>query len=320
MSRMEFFISQLIVQPWFVQVLVVVFAVIGLWYGSEKVIWGAKRIARKFGIPELIIGLTVVSIGSSLPEIFVNISAGLQGVDDIGVGNIVGSCFVQISMILGLCVLVGGPMTSSKRCMKRDGAMVLGSILLVFLMGLNGMISTLEALLLMTLYVGYMWYLVKQNKEVHVKKSVSSTWINVLILVFGALLIWFSADVLLAIGIHAGEVMGVSKGTIGLLSGIGTSIPELTISMMALLRKSNGISIGNLLGSNITDPLFSLGIGAALAGGYQVSDFLLWQALPLWFLASFMAMSTFFLFGKMKRPMAMFLALFYIGSFYFFLT
>ena len=91
-----------------VQLFLVVLSVVGLWFGSGKVIWGVKRIARKFGISELIIGLTIVSIGSSLPEIFVNISAGLRHVDDVGVGNIVGSCFVQISFILGICVLIGG--------------------------------------------------------------------------------------------------------------------------------------------------------------------------------------------------------------------
>ncbi len=314
-------LHSLILLPYPAQALVAVMAIAGLWFGSDKVIWGVKRIARKFGISELIIGLTIVSIGSSLPEIFVNISAGLRGVDDIGVGNIVGSCFVQISFILALCVLVGGPMSSKQEKLKRDGTMVVGSIVLLFLLGMDGSIGTGEALLLVLTYMSYIYYLLIANrKKWSVTKSVSPMTLNILAFSFGVALVWISAEALLTVGIHAGREFGLNEGLIGLLSGIGTSIPELSISMMALLRKSNGISLGNLLGSNITDPLFSLGIGAVLAGGYQVSDFLLWQAIPMWFVASGSSMLMLWFFGKIDRKFALLLITFYLGSFVLFLS
>mgnify|MGYP001551820559 CR=1 FL=1 len=143
METLNTYILQL---NFFYQILIVFLCIVGLWFGSEKVIWGVKNLARKFGLSEMLIGLSVVSIGSSIPEIFVNISAGLKGVDDIGVGNIVGSCFVQISCILGICVLVAGTMHEQRKKLKRDASVLLGSIVLLFLFGLNGVISVFEAL------------------------------------------------------------------------------------------------------------------------------------------------------------------------------
>lgn len=318
---MEHLLASLTVLPAYGQALVVLAAIVGLWYGSDKVIWGIQRLARKFGISELIIGLTVVSIGSSLPEIFVNISAGLRGVDDIGVGNIVGSCFVQMSFILGLCVLVGGTIKSTRSKLKRDGFMVLGSIILLFLLGLDGSIGTGEALLLILIYCSYLYYLlVAHRTDWTVTKSESLIFWNVAAFLFGLGLVWFSAEALLTVGIHVGKEAGLNEGLIGLLSGVGTSIPELSISMMALLRHANGISLGNLLGSNVTDPLLSLGIGAVLAGGYTVSDYLLWQAIPIWFISSTFAIWVFWHFGRMDRRFAVGLIAFYLGAFVFVLS
>lgn len=318
---MQALLQSLTTLPPLVQLLVAVMAVAGLWFGSEKVIWGVKRIARKFGISELIIGLTIVSIGSSLPEIFVNISAGLRGADDIGVGNIVGSCFVQGSFILGLCVLIAGDMKTKQEKLKRDGTMVLGSIVLLWLFSVNGKISTFEALTLVLTYCGYIYYLLVANrKSWKLKKSRSNMVLNVLAFAFGLGLVWISAEALLTVGIHAGTQVGLNDGVIGLLSGIGTTIPELSISLMALMRKSGALSLGNLMGSNITDPLFSLGVGAVLAGGYKVSDFLLFTAMPVWFASAVLAMIFLYTGSKLTRWQGAVLMAFYLGAFVVFLS
>lgn len=316
---MENFISILTQANFFIQGLCIILSVIGLWIGSEKIIWAVKNFARKFGISEMLIGLSIVSIGSSFPEIFVNISAGLKGVDDIGVGNIVGSCFVQISCILGICVLVAGVMHEQKKKLKRDAPVLLGSIILLFIFGLNGVISVFEAVFLISVYLAYLIYLFKVSKKEKIKKRKAKSKIIWWILTFalGVFVVWLSAEILLGVGISTGEKLGVSNGVIGLLSGIGTSIPELSISLMALLKKSNGISVGNILGSNITDPLFSLGIGAFLAGGYTVSNFLLFTAIPIWFIGSFSVILIFWFKGKMTRIPAISLVGFYLISFYF---
>jgi len=142
-----------------IQIIITLGCIAGLWYGSEKVIKAVQIIARRFNIPELLIGLTFVSIGSSLPEIFINISAGLNGVDDIGVGNIIGSCFVQISFILGICVLIGGSMPESRKKLFRDAPILLGAILLLYIFGQNNLISPLEATFMIFIYICYITYL-----------------------------------------------------------------------------------------------------------------------------------------------------------------
>ena len=328
---MNTLLSNLTYLPGWLQLVTVLLSVLVLWYGSEKVIWGVKRIARKMRVSELIIGLTLVSIGSSLPEIFVNISAGLRGADDIGVGNIVGSCFVQISFILGICVMIGGSLKETRKSLKRDGSVLLLANAIVFFLGLNGHISAIEGAFLMCGYILFLWYLVesiqqsesrklRKDPAMKVKRSVSNLWLNVTAFLTGGILIWLAAEVLLVIGIHTGEELGISQSIIGLFAGVGTSIPELSISLMAILRKSVGISVGNLIGSNITDPLFSLGIGAVVSDGYEVSNFLLYTAIPIWFMASVFAMGVFWFEGRMHRWPAVILIGFYLLSFYMFLT
>lgn len=309
--------------PTILQIIIVGLTILGLWWGSEKVIWSVKNFARHFNVPELLVGLTVVSIGSSFPEIFINISAGLNGVDDIGVGNIIGSCFVQISFIIGICVLIGGTMTERRKKLKRDAPMLLGAILLLFLWGIDGQISSGEALISMGIYLAYIIYLFRtadRLEKLHTKKPKSHKFLWFLAFLVGGFVIWFAAQTLLVIGIEAGHNLGIDDSLIGMLSGMGTAIPELSISLMALLRKSNGISVGNLLGSNITDPLFSLSIGAIVGSGFTVSNFLLYTAIPLWFLITLIVIGIFWHFEKITRIPAAFLIAFYVGTFWWFLV
>lgn len=320
---MDALIQPLTQLPWFLQAMIIGLTVLGLWWGSEKVIWSVKNLARHFRIPELLVGLTVVSIGSSFPEIFINISAGLQGVDDIGVGNIAGSCLVQISFIIGLCVLIGGPMHEPRKKLKRDAPMLLGALVLLFIWGFNGHISAGEALISMGIYIGYIIYLFRtadRLEKFKKKKTDYHPWLWASAFISGGFIIWLSAEILLGIGIAAGEAAGINQSIIGMLSGVGTAIPELSISLMALLRKSNGISVGNLLGSNITDPLFSLSIGAILAGGYQVSNFIYTTALPVWTILTIFVVGVFWFQEKIARPIGAVLILAYLGSFAWFLS
>lgn len=319
---MKELIHPLTTLPTLLQIIILGLTILGLWWGSEKVVWAVKNFARHFNVPELLVGLTIVSIGSSFPEIFINISAGLNGADDIGVGNIAGSCLVQISFIMGICVLIGGPMKEHKKKLKRDAPLLLGAIALLFVWGLNGRISPGEALISMGIYLAYIIYLFRtadRIEKLNKKKTKSNKILWFLAFLAGGFTIWFSAEVLVEIGVTAGQRLGIADGIIGMLSGVGTAIPELSISLMALLKKSNGISVGNLLGSNITDPLFSLSIGAIVGGGFMVSDFLLFQAIPLWFMTSTIVMFLFWKYGRITRGPAIGLMTLYIGIFWWFL-
>ncbi len=309
--------------PVLLQIIIMGLTILGLWWGSEKVVWAVKNFARHFNIPELLVGLTIVSIGSSFPEIFINITAGLNDIDDIGVGNIVGSCLVQISFIIGICVLIGGPMREKRVKLKRDAPMLIGAITLIFIWGLDGEISPGEALISMGIYLSYIIYLFRtadRKEKKKLKKPHPHKLLWFLAFFVGGVTIWFSAQVLLTIGLEFGQSFGISDSIIGMMSGMGTAIPELSISLMALLRKSNGISVGNLLGSNITDPLFSLSIGAIVGGGFTVSNFLLYTAIPLWLLVTVIVLSIFWTYEKIIRSVGVGLILFYVGAFWWFLS
>lgn len=247
----------------------------GLWVGAEMVIHRARLLARLLRLPELVVGLTVVSVGSSLPEIFLNIAAGRANAPTLGIGSVIGSCFAQITIILGLCVLLGGSATVHPRSLKRDGTILILSILLMMLLGADGLYSRSEGLFTIALYLSYLAYLIgtgahdavpswshrkRPPKHRHILLTIS-------MLIVGLAIIYLSAEILLKNGVFLGRRFGFPEVLIGMLSGLFAATPELAVSLLALRARSPAISLGNLIGSNITDPLFSLGIGAVI-GNY----------------------------------------------------
>jgi cation:H+ antiporter len=240
----------------------------------------AKALARCFGLRELIIGLTVVSIGTSLPEIFVNIASGRAEAPSIGIGNVIGSCFGQMTVILGICVLLGGGAAISHRSLRRDGSILLGSIFLLMFLGADGTYTRPEGMFLISAYVFYIAYLICHGTagdaagedETYCPpfqlKNASRTIFAFLV---GLGIIYGASEIIVHKGLMLGERFGLPEVFVGVLSGLGTSIPELVVSLTALHKRSSGIAIGNLIGSNITDPLFSLGIGSAM--GHYVFTF-----------------------------------------------
>lgn len=252
--------------------IVVIVGLVALIFASEITVERSRRIALKLGVSELLIGLTVVSIGTSLPEIFLNIMAGvyrIQGLETSGiaVGNIVGSCLAQITLILGMSGMVA-TLYTPKRSLKRDGGMMMAALVLMYLAAFNGVISRLEGITLALIYIVYLYYLFRVEKDLKAKpvKKGNLPVLDLLILVGALLFVVLSSSVVVSEGMSLATILGVSPFIIGILAGLGTSLPELSISVGALGRGAKSLSLGNLIGSNITDPLFSLGVGAAVAG------------------------------------------------------
>lgn len=341
--------------PLELQALIALGAVLGLWAGSEAVILGVRRFAKDHGISEFLIGLTLVSIASSLPEIFVNVSAALKGADDVGVGNIVGSCYAQITLILGICVLIGGQLSEDRRTLWRDGSVVLAATAAVPLFALDRHIGPTDAAILTASYVVYLltlYFLHRRERNLEFQRQRVSETLNVdpgsmdearflgwvadrqeeseprssrdlsslALMVGGAAVVWLMADLLIVAGIGAGQELGVPDAIIGLWAGVGTSLPELAISLAAILRGSAGISLGNLLGSNITDPLLSLSIGALVSQGYVVSDFMMFKAIPLWVASTLGVILVFLIKGSFGRREAAVAVALYLGSYVYFLS
>ena len=240
---------------------------------------GAKGLARKLGIAEVIIGLTIVSVGTSLPEILVTSASAIDsatnpGAADLAFGSIFGSILSQITLILGIVVLT----TSVKvhpNWFKRDGMLMLACLILVGIMSMteSGLTRT-EGAILVLIYLGYVYYLLSnRNKlaedeggESNIQEAI--TWSSVsysMMLILGLYFALFSAQKLVELASELALAANVPHAIIGTtVSGIGTSLPELTIAIMAA-KKSEGVAIGTLIGSNITDPTLSIGLAALIA-------------------------------------------------------
>ena len=266
---------------------------------ADFFIEGAKGLAYRAGLPEVVIGLTIVSIGTSLPEILVTTTSAadlrFRGADaqfaDFALGGIYGSILVQITFILGFVVTFRG-VKIRPSWLKRDGVIMLGSILLLtgFLIT-GGSLSSIEGLILVLLYAVYIYWLLSNREEI-LREELSennitertSNWTTasyIVMVILGLLLALFAAHHLVEVASEMAYELNVPHAVVGTtVSGLGTSLPELTIAFMAA-KRSEGVAIGALIGSNITDPLLSVGLAAMIhplsltTGGYPLVMYLI---------------------------------------------
>ena len=257
---------------------------------------GAKGLARRVGVAEIIIGLTIVSLGTSLPEILISSQAawaayqnpcvaGLDCPTDFALGNIYGSVLVQITLILGLVVVIR-PLKVRPAWIQRDGLMMfLAVMLLSMLIMVDGDLNRLEGALLCLLYVMYISYLIQNRDEIRSEefemlediRSDTVGGINwtsasyLFMLLVGLALAMFASSLVVDSAAGIAIEMGIPSAAVGTtLSAVGTSFPELAVALIAA-RRSTGVAVGTLIGSNITDPMLSVGI-AAMVNPIAVSD------------------------------------------------
>jgi len=246
---------------------------------ADIFIEGAKGLAYRAGLPEVVIGLTIVSIGTSLPEILVTSTAAADipnnpEIGDLAIGGIYGSVLVQITLILGVVVAFRG-VKIRPSWLKRDGFIMFSSIgLLTLFLVTGGGLSRLEGGVLMSLYIAYIYWLLSNREEIledelsggePVERRLTRTTASYAVMVtMGLLLALFAAHHLVNVASDLAYAMKVPHAVIGTtVSGLGTSLPELTIAFMAA-KRSEGVAIGTLIGSNITDPLLSIGFAAVV--------------------------------------------------------
>lgn len=249
-------------------------------FSADFFIEGAKGLARRVGLPEVVIGLTIVSIGTSLPEILVTTTAAVDvptspEVADFAIGSILGSVFVQITLIMGIVVVKNG-LKIRESWLKRDGLIMLLAVLILTFFLLTGYtLERWEAGILVSLYFIYIAWLLKHRKviqmeeeqdrdEVQVRGSNWSTAAYTVMVIGGLAFAIFAAHHLVEYASILALELNVPQAIVGTtVSGIGTSLPELTIALMAS-KRSQGVAIGTLIGSNITDPLLSIGLAGLI--------------------------------------------------------
>lgn len=236
--------------------------------GADWFVDGSSGIATKFGIPQLIIGLTIVAMGTSAPEAAVSISAALKGSADITVGNIVGSNILNVMIILGLSAAIT-PLAVANSTILVDIPVVLIASLLLLVLGWNGMLNWISGLLLLVVFILYLAYLfieAMKNKE-HTTEEQQSVSIGkaLLLTVIGLILIVWGSNVTVDAATTLATLWGMSPRFIGLtIVALGTSLPELFTSVAAARKGNADIAIGNVVGSNIFNILLVVGISALI--------------------------------------------------------
>ncbi len=234
--------------------------------GADWFVEGASGIAERFGISQLVIGLTIVAMGTSAPEAAVSIMAALRGNADITIGNIVGSNILNILIILGISAVIV-PLAVSGSTVFCEIPFMVGITLLLLALGKDGTVGFSDGIILLAaflVYFLYLFFMAKKGNEIHMavgKKR--KLWRSVLGTVAGLVLIVAGSNVAVDAASGIARLLGMSERFIGLtIVALGTSLPELFTSVSAAKKGNADIAIGNIVGSNIFNILFVVGISA----------------------------------------------------------
>lgn len=248
-----------------------VFVVLGLVLlimGGNWLLKSAVGFSLRLEIPKIVIGMTVVSLATSAPELIVSLRSALEGHPDLALGNVIGSNIANLGFVLGVTILIS-TITIQKSFYKTDWpVMMLSSVLLYVFIAYDGQIQQYEGAILFLLLVVFLIYLLRFQKtavvdELPEDQEELPLYKNVLYFTIGAIALWGGAELLIEGAVSLANDFGVSERVIGItIVSIGTSIPELSASIVAILKKEKAISLGNLIGSNVFNILAVLGITA----------------------------------------------------------
>lgn len=264
--------------------------------GADILVRGASRLALRFGISPLVIGLTVVAFGTSSPELAVSVQSGLVGQADIAIGNVVGSNIFNVLAVLGLAALIA-PLTVQQKLVRFEVPLVVGLSVLIFVMALDGRIGAFDGLLLVSGLVAYTMLVILQARreaaavQAEYDKEFGAAAAGLLmrlpvqiVLVLGGLgLLVLGATWLVDSAVSIARTLEISEAVIGLtIVAAGTSFPELATSVMAAIRGERDIAVGNVIGSSVFNLLGILGIAAVLTpGGLQVEPGMVFFDIPV---------------------------------------
>ena len=238
-------------------------------WGADLIINQSERIALKFNIPEFIIGATLIALGTSLPEMAASIAASYNGKPDIAIANVIGSNILNITLVLATVFLIATKINPDRDFFAKDSTWALVPVLVFILMILDGVISRFDAVLLLLLMGAYLLFLLQDAKNIpeddleDLDKS-SFSWLTTIPVLIGAF-------ILVVIGAHftvesASEIaksFGISEWIIGIIMiSLGTSLPELVVSVSAALKGKVDMAIGNIIGSNMANTTVVIGAAA----------------------------------------------------------
>jgi cation:H+ antiporter len=251
----------------------------GLYYSAEWLVRGASRIARTLGVGPVVVGMTVVALGTSAPELVVSALAAARGQSDVAVGNVIGSNIMNIGLILGVCALMV-PINVHRSFTRREIPIMIAVALVVPFIAWDGVIHRFEAFLLLLAFVVFIATSIRaaqmepaaakdfedfeRNTGLEPEPEENLMW-DATLVVIGIAGLVVSAHLLVTAAVFFARSFGVSELIVGLtIVAIGTSLPELATSIVAARRKEPEIALGNVVGSNICNVLLILGVAAAI--------------------------------------------------------
>ena len=246
--------------------------------GGEGLVQGAIRISERLSIPPLLVGFTVVAVGTSLPELAVALEAVLSDSPEIAVGGVLGSNVANVMLVLGAAAVLGA-CSEPDQGIKRDSAAVLGATLILTIFVLGGEVPPSGGVMMLFCLVGYYFYAYFSATKTGEEFEIADSWLPSDMMVaipsciVGGMMIWFGVKLLVSGSTGIAESYGVSEAVIGLsVVALGTSLPELAVTLVAGIRGQGGVAIGNVLGSNVMNILGIIGLTSIVGGGIQIAS------------------------------------------------
>jgi cation:H+ antiporter len=265
----------------------------GLWLGTESALRGAVSISKTLGMSEFVVGVAILSIGSDLPELAIAIDGAIVNLrggqaSDVVVGSALGSGMGQIGFVLGIAGLLVY-LALPKRIVIEHGPVLLGSLVLLGFVGYDGTVSRAEGAFLVTVYLIYLWLLLS-DRDSSISKDDSASRLPLgtswLFVVVGLGVVIASAELTVTAAGDVARMLDISESFIAIVViGLGSSLPELSISIAAVIKRQNRMSVGNIIGSNIFDTLVPIGV-AAIISGISFDHDMLTRDLPFLFALS----------------------------------
>ena len=233
--------------------------------GAERMTDGAVALAQRMMIPQMVIGLTIVACGTSMPEFFVSLTSAIHGSADMAIGNVVGSNIFNTLLIVGVAAVVA-PMIIARSTVRKDIPVAFMSSILLGVMCLDGVISRIDAAIMFVCFLLFMAYTIRSARKGEVEVSEEEqkgygTGKSVLLIVYGLALLIVGSNIFVDAATFVARTFGVSDAVIGLtIVACGTSMPELATSVVAAKNGQSALAIGNVLGSNVFNILMVLGL------------------------------------------------------------
>ena len=247
-----------------------------LLFGGDVLVRGAVSLARRYHVSPMVIALTVVAFGTSLPELVVVVQAALTGYPGLVFGNVVGSNIANVLLVAGVAALVY-PLTYGEHSVRRDSLVMIGATILLILLSWNGVVGRVEGTILLAGLVGFTVVTAREAarsyREAEIRTPMewvlglpTSPWMIALFIVVGAVALPIGAKLVVDASVEMARHFGVDETVVGLtILAFGTSLPELATTVVAAVQKRTEVAIGTVIGSNIFNVLAILGVGAVIS-------------------------------------------------------